>query len=254
MCFSISASLEAQLKRAMKNKSQSDVLKIREKIKSHSNKPFFHLSGFAHPQVLVYTNENIYEPELAYWGLIPEWIKDRKSVSSIWNKTLNARLETIFEKPSFKTSAESKRCIVYVDGFFEFHHYKGKSYPFYVHSKNKEPLILAGLWSEWFDRSKNQIITSFTIVTRKAASLLTKIHNNPKLKEARIPVVLNEAESALWLDINNVNEKDIATQIINTNESFLKAHPVQKLSGKAYLGNTPEVVNEHQYEGLVFDF
>src|SRR5438067_1941610 len=79
--------------------------------------PFYHVSGFAHPKLMVFTNEKPMEPQFYVWGLIPCWTKTEKDAKKIWNQTLNARGETIFEKPAFRGSAKSKRCLVYLDAF-----------------------------------------------------------------------------------------------------------------------------------------
>ena len=87
------------------------------------------------------TNEKPLQPQLFHWGLIPAWVKDNQTAQTIVNQTVNARGETIFEKPAFKSSAKNKRCIVYVDAFYEHHHANGKTYPFRIAmNKGRRPL------------------------------------------------------------------------------------------------------------------
>ena len=118
MCFNARYRLEIAMRRA-KMYSPKDVTHWENELKQYDEG--FQISGFAHPKVIIYTNDKPYEPKLSTWGLIPSWAKD---AYSIWNKTLNARGETIFEKPSFKKSAEEKRCLIPVEGFYEYHHFK----------------------------------------------------------------------------------------------------------------------------------
>ena len=98
------------------------------------------LSGFAHPRLLSFAKGGSEsEPWLVEgleWGLIPFWVKDGVQAAEIANKTLNARVETLLEKPSFRAASRYRRCLIYVDGFFEHQHRKGKRFPFYS-SKGK---------------------------------------------------------------------------------------------------------------------
>lgn len=250
MCFSVKATLYAQLQRAVKKNDKNAIEAVIKKIETAATQPGFHLSGFTHPKLLVYTSESEI-PKACFWGLIPHWVKNRQQISKLWNKTLNARVETILEKPSYKDATLDKRCLIYVDGFYEFHHFKGKSYPFFIYSKKSEPLIIAGLWSEWFDRNNNQIIDTFTIVTTKAYGIMEKIHNNPKKEEARTPLILNKNQANFWIQENKINTDFINETIKLHSEKDLKAHTIQKLSGKNYLGNVEEVSDVFKYKDLV---
>lgn len=215
-------------------------------------KPYYHISGFAHPKLLVFTNKDPYEPQLFHWGLIPAWVKDEKSAQTIINQTLNARGETIFEKPSFRNAAKHKRCLVYVNAFYEHHHFKGKTYPFRVCLKDGSPMILAGLWEEWVNKETGEIIPSFTIVTTTGNSLLAKIHNNPKLDGPRMPVILSPENQDNWLKpiLNESDKKLIENLIIPCDETLLKAYTVGKLKGKNAIGNSPEIREEIIYPEL----
>ena len=99
--------------------------------------------------------------------MVPHWVEDKKQLKELWNKTLNAGGETIFEKPSFRESAKHNRCIIYVNGFYEHQHLHRKTFPFYIHQKNDKPLPLSGLWSEWTDRESGETLNTFSIVTTK---------------------------------------------------------------------------------------
>lgn len=254
MCYDIKASLEAQLKRAKRYGDLSAVKEIEEKLVPFTDLPLFHSSGFQHPKLLVYTDRSPEFPEIATWGLVPHWVKDQQQLKKLWNNTLNARGETIFDKPSFRFAARNNRCIIYVDGFYEHHHYKGKTYPFFIHHKNNLPLALAGLWSEWRDPESDEAIKTFTIVTTEGNSLLAKVHNNPKLKGPRMPLILPEAIENKWLE-GAADELDIkATKelIASYPEDELVAYTVPRLRGREYLGNVPEINQEVDYPELVF--
>lgn len=249
MCYDVKTKLEAQLKRARHYFDEEAIKQIEKELAPYlKDEETFRASGFEHPHVLVYTNEDKYKPQAAVWGLIPSWVKNSEQQMKLWNSTINARGETIFEKPSFKASANKKRCILVVDGFYEHHHFKGKPYPFFIQNKNREPITLGGLWEEWVNKDTGEIIKSFTIVTTKANELMTKIHNNPKLPEARMPLILNDEEIETWLG----NDIDKVKSLLRPNtDIFLEAYTVQKIRGKDSLGNTPQAVERYDYEELM---
>lgn len=254
MCYDIKASLEAQLNRARRRNDAMAIEEIIEKLAPLTDLPIFHKSGFSHPELLMYTDRSPIFPEVATWGLVPSWVKDHDQLKKLWNSTLNARGETIFEKPSFSESAKHKRCIIYIDGFFEHHHYNGKIYPFYISRRNKEPIALAGLWNEWRDPDSNGVMKTFTIVTTAGNDVMSKIHNNPKLKEPRMPCMLTEENEDKWLaKIETETAIQTAKELIQQfpNKELI-AHTVGKLRGKQYVGNVPEIVQEVIYPDLQF--
>ncbi|GGW73188.1 SOS response associated peptidase (SRAP) [Winogradskyella epiphytica] len=255
MCYDIKASLESQLKRAKRKGDLQTVEEIEENLIPLTDLPIHHMSGFSHPELLIYTDRSPNFPEVATWGLVPQWVKNEEQLKKQWNNTLNARGETIFEKPSFRNSARNNRCIIYVDGFYEHHHYKGKVYPFYISHKDDEPLALAGLWSEWKNPETGGILNSFSIVTTTGNSLMAKIHNSPKLKEPRMPVILPKELEDKWLDPveDDLDIKKIQELIQHYPKDQLKAHTVAKLRGKDYKGNVEGTSEEVKYEELVFN-
>jgi len=129
MCYNVKALLWSQLKRARRKGMYQDADAIQIQINELGVTNLYQASGFTHPKMLIYQDSES-EPIPATWGLVPHWVKDNAGKVQIWNSTLNARGESIFEKPSFRDAAKSKRCLIYLDGFYEHHHYNGKTYPF----------------------------------------------------------------------------------------------------------------------------
>ena len=252
MCFDIKASLVVQLSRARRKNDAKAVKEILERLIPLTNLPIYHASGFSHPELLIYTDRSPEFPEVATWGLVPHWVRDEQEMKKQWNNTLNARGETIFEKPSFQASAKNNRCLIYVDGFYEHHHYKGKTYPFYISRKDKQPMALAGLWSEWKNPITGGILNTFTIVTTKANALMAEIHNNPKLQEPRMPVILpTELEDKWLISINDeLDIKAIEELIREYPEGELQGHTVAKLRGKEYPGNVKTISEKVIYKEL----
>jgi putative SOS response-associated peptidase YedK len=120
------------------------------------------------------------------WGLIPFWAKD----PSIGNKLINARAETIAEKPSFKQAFRTKRCLVLSDGYFEWEKTKEKT-PYRICIQGCLPFAMAGIWDQW-KNPEGVVIKSFSIITTRANSLVEGIHD-------RMPVILNREDEKKWL-------------------------------------------------------
>ncbi len=253
MCYDIKTSLETQLKRAEKDQDLKAIEDIRERLVPLTNLPLHHASGFTHPELLIYTDRSPYFPEVATWGLVPHWTKDTEQQNKLWNGTLNARGETIFEKPAFRDAALHHRCIIYVDGFYEHHHQAGKTYPYFVHHNRKLPLAIAGLWSEWQNPETKGLLRTFSIVTTAANSLMQHIHNNPKLKAPRMPFILPKSLEDKWLQpiADDMNKKGIQNLIAPLPDGELAAYPVARLRGKEYQGNVEGVSEEVYYAALI---
>ena len=252
MCYDIKASLEAQLKRAKRRGDMEAVRQIKEKLVPLTDLPLHHASGFDHPRLLIYPDSDPEFPMVATWGLIPHWVRDQAQKKNLWNSTLNARGETIFEKPSFRDAARDHRCVIYIDGFYEHYHLGGKTFPYFIYHKEGNPLILAGLWSEWEDPSNGEWIRSFTIVTTSGNALLSRIHNNPKIQGPRMPLILHDALVEDWLlpATDRLDEQRLKDMMMPYPDSELEAHTVRRLRGKSYPGNIPSITDEFVYPEL----
>ena len=122
------------------------------------------------------------------WGLIPHWAKD----ASIGSRMINARAETVTEKPAFRDALRRRRCLVLADGFYEWQRTNAAKRPMRIVMRSGDPFAFAGLWSVWMDPDGNRV-TSCTIITTAANDLLRPIHN-------RMPVILPKEMEELWLD------------------------------------------------------
>ncbi|MCB0168708.1 MAG: SOS response-associated peptidase, partial [Anaerolineae bacterium] len=141
--------------------------------------------------VAVIANNDRHQVEFFQWGLIPSWAKDPK----IGNRMINARSETLAEKPSFRTAYRRRRCLVLADGFYEWRRNPDKSKtPMYIQLEEQAPFAFAGLWEVWHSPQDDTIL-SCTILTTEPNDLMTTIHN-------RMPVILPRDAYAQWLDPN----------------------------------------------------
>jgi len=248
MCYEVRSLTLAKLKYAQRY--GGDILEIR-KLEDLLQRlsPLYYASGFDHPDLPVITNEHPHEIRMLNWGLIPAWAKGAADVVKIQNQTLNARSETIFEKPAFKEAVVRRRCLVIIDGFYEHYHKNGKTFPHHIMLKNGEPMCLAGVWDTW--RGEGLERTTFSIVTTRANPLMTRIHNNPKTSEGpRMPVILPRDKEKLWLTLDGTNPDALKELMVPYDEREMEAYTVPRLKGKQAVGNTEAAVSHHDYPEL----
>lgn len=170
-------------------------------------KPSYNIAPGQNIGVIRINNNSQKELSLMHWGLIPSWSKDPK----VGYKMINARSETLTEKPSFKQSFKTKRCLIPADGFYEWKKQGKEKTPYYFKMKNSSPFAFAGLWDTWINKEDTKTIDSCTIITTSANSLLNPIHE-------RMPVILNPENYSFWLD-NKVINLDKLKSVLNSYDS-----------------------------------
>ncbi len=137
----------------------------------------------------IVTNAAPGQIQLVSWGLIPHWSKDADSGP----KPINARAETLAEKPSFRQLLERRRCLVLADSFYEWQATPAGKVPHRILLREEQPFAFAGLWDEWLDAETGELQPTFTIITTEPNALMAKLHN-------RMPVILKDREAELdWL-------------------------------------------------------
>ncbi len=162
-------------------------------------------NGFQFPKTPVITNNQDQEIQLLNWGLIPHWAKDK----DFRKNTLNARIETIAEKPSFRNVIH-QRCLVLVDGFYEWQWLdpEGKKKQKYeIGLPDGEAFALGGLWSKWVDKETGEELNTYAILTTEAKGLMAEIHNSKN----RMPLIIQPGLETAWLqeEISNLPETSI---------------------------------------------
>jgi putative SOS response-associated peptidase YedK len=160
---------------------------------------FYFVSGFAHPKLPVVKHDGI---ELYYWGLIPTWVKDEKQAKDFRKQTLNAIGETVFEKPSFR-SIKTKRCLLGVNGFFEWRDLKGVKFPYYISHRDEKIFSLGCLYENWLNKATGELVNTFAIITTPANPMMEKIHNLKK----RMPLIIDRTNEKKWIDPDLENEE-----------------------------------------------
>jgi putative SOS response-associated peptidase YedK len=255
MCYDVTSGLKAALKYAKHRGDEDEVGRLEQELEDwlKQNGGYYHTRGFAHPKLMVFTDRDPLKPQAFTWGLIPGWVKDHKSAMTLFNSTLNARGETIWEKPAFKSAAKNRRCLIYIDAYYEYHHFKGKTFPFRISMKDESPMAVAGLWEEWTDKETGELLQTTVMVTTEGNETLQKIHNSPKLEcGPRMPVFLPKEKQNEWLiDYKTEADKELLNNLLKPYpDELMNYHPVKKLIGKESAGNTPEAVEEYLYEEL----
>ncbi|KAA8782491.1 SOS response-associated peptidase [Paenibacillus amylolyticus] len=159
------------------------------------------------------------------WGLVPSWAKDDK----IGNKMINARMETLAEKPAFKRLISSKRCIIPTNGFYEWKKEDSGKRPMRILMKDERLFSLAGLYDTWTDPEGNKLSTC-TIITTEPNSLMEDIHN-------RMPVILNPDDEAEWIGRNNEDVQSLLSLLKPYRASEMRAYEVPKEVGNVRNNN-----------------
>ncbi len=153
---------------------------------------------------------------LLKWGLIPSWSKD----PAIGNRMINARAETLAEKPSFKHPLRRKRCLIVADGFFEWKKEGKQKIPMYIFLKDQKPFVFAGLWDTWTSPDGKKISTC-TIITTEPNEFMKKIHN-------RMSVILPKEHIDLWLDRSIENEQKVLPLLQPYPEKEMDAYEISR--------------------------
>jgi putative SOS response-associated peptidase YedK len=164
-------------------------------------------------------NSNVPAVAMMRWGLIPSWSKEGATGPPL----INARAETLAEKPAFRAALRSRRCLIPADGFYEWQQAPGggpgKKQPFYIHRPDGRPFAFAGLWESWTSSSGGPTIESCTVVTTEANAALRELHE-------RMPVVLAPGDYALWLDSRVAEPDKMAHLLAPCGDEDLIAEPV----------------------------
>lgn len=163
------------------------------------------------------------------WGLIPSWAKD----PGMGAKLINARAETVAEKPAFRSAFKHRRCLVVADGFYEWQQQAGKKQPFYFRLQNGQAFGFAGLWEQWKSSEMEQI-SSCTILTTQSNELLQSVHD-------RMPVILKQQDYDLWLDPQVQTPEPLQQLLHPYPTESMTAYPVSTVVNSPKY-NTPECI------------
>jgi putative SOS response-associated peptidase YedK len=151
------------------------------------------------------------------WGLVPSWAKD----DSMGSKLINARAETLAEKPSFREAFRRRRCLIPASGFYEWQKTgaKGAKQPYYFYLKEKNVFGFAGLWEEWVSRTTGEHLKSCTIITTEANEVLKPVHD-------RMPVIIKPEDYERWLDLKKTDTDQLQKLLVPYSAKEMASHTV----------------------------
>ena len=182
-------------------------------------------------QVLAVVGGDTRRGGMMRWGLIPSWAKN----ASIGSRMINARAETVAEKPAFRDALRRRRCLVLADGFYEWQKIDGAKRPMRIAMRSGEPFAFAGIWSVWRAPDGTRI-ASCAIITTKANDSLTPIYH-------RMPVILPKELEGLWLD-RGIEDPDVLGSVLTPYPNDdMEAYEVSPLVNSA-ANNVPEVIEK----------
>ena len=170
--------------------------------------------------------------EFFHWGLIPSWAKDPK----IGNRMINARSETLAEKPSFRNAYKRRRCLVLADGYYEWQKIPGEKtkQPVYIRLKSQKPFAFAGLWAVWKGTGMDELLCSCTIITCPPNAVLAEIHH-------RMPVILPADAYAAWLAPDDQSSEVLQPLLVPYADEEMEAYPVSRFVNRS-ANNSPECI------------
>ncbi|HET9717291.1 MAG TPA: SOS response-associated peptidase [Pseudolabrys sp.] len=166
------------------------------------------------PIAVVRLHEGRRQFALLRWGFLPSWVKDPKNFTLL----INARGESVIDKPAFKAAMRRRRCLVPADGFYEWKALGTRKQPYFVRARSGSPLAFAGLWETWTGPNGEELETA-AIVTTRASGTIAHIHD-------RMPVIVPPEAFDLWLDCANVDAETAAALIAPAAETDLEAYEV----------------------------
>ncbi|MDE0634441.1 MAG: SOS response-associated peptidase [Candidatus Poribacteria bacterium] len=170
--------------------------------------------------------------EFFHWGLIPSWAKDPK----IGSRMINARSETLIEKPSFRSAYKRRRCLILADGYYEWQEVLGTKLkqPVYIRLKSKNPFAFAGLWEKWQANWMDKPLRSCTIITCSPNPMLEKIHH-------RMPVILPQNRYPQWLAPEEQSPETLQPLLTPYPDEEMEAYPVSRLVNRP-ANDSPECI------------
>lgn len=179
-------------------------------------RPSYHVSAFSHAQYPIVTS--VEEIQFLRWGLIPFWTDTLEDAIAIRNRTINARSETIFSKPSFREPIRKKRCLVPASGFFDWRHEGDQKIPYYITVHDRPIIAFAGIFDCWHNKELDEYVGTYSIITTGANEMMRYIHNT----NFRMPVILHPEDEQRWLD-PELSKKEIMR--------LLKPYPDKAMTG-----------------------
>jgi putative SOS response-associated peptidase YedK len=185
-------------------------------------------------QVLAILYDHSLKLEKLHWGLVPSWAKGLPAAPRL----INARLETVATKSTFRSAFKRRRCLILADGFYEWRGEKGRKQPYFICLPSGQPFAFAGIWEIWKDKSAasdEPPYKSCTIITTEASESVRDIH-------PRMPVILQTEAHRSWLDPENQETASLENILHTQQVHEMKSYPVSKGVNQVS-NNSPTCIN-----------
>ena len=212
---------------------------------------YYHANAYDHPILPVITNLEPRMIQPAEWGLVPYKNMYEAKARETQKFTVNAVGEELFEKKSYKELVGVQRCVIIVEGFYEWMHVgQGKTavkYPFYIHPADDDFFYIGGIWNDWRNANTGETKISAVLITSGANPLMEKIHNTKK----RMPFILEKSQISAWLS-PDLNQGQVTAMIRPFDESKMKAHSISRKFNyfQKETTNIPEICDFVDYPEL----
>ena len=183
--------------------------------------PRYNIAPTQYSPVVRLDNDAQRELVMMRWGLVPFWAKDK----TIGNRMINARAETVSEKPAFRSAYKRRRCLVMANGFYEWKRFDDQKIPYFIGMKDEQSFAMAGLWEQW-TKGDDGILHTFTILTTSANEFMTGLHH-------RMPVILAPQNYAAWLGSEEQQAIEPDTLLRPYENEVMRAYAVGKMVNNA---------------------
>ena len=240
MCFTVSFEGKAikAVKEHLKNYPKLEM-------RGEFNEFYYLVSGFSHPKLPIFKNEAV---EISEWGLIPSFAANEEKGEELSNMTLNARSDTIHQKPSFKNSIISNRCILPLDGFYEWQNNGKIKQPYYIYPTDKTVFYMGCIFNTWINKQTGELRDTFSIITTDANPLMAEIHNTKR----RMPLIIPKSFIEAWVD--PTTDIALVNQMMKPySNELMTAHTISTDAGNSRKNrNIPEIKNRVDVIGVLF--
>lgn len=211
------------------------------------------------PELPVVTNEQPKTFNLHKWGIVPHWANEYDD--DLRRRFVVSQSEEMFNKNIYKESAAEKRCLIMIDGYFDHHHRFGKTFPYFIHQKNGDPMMLAGLWSRWLDQKNEMELDTVAVLTTRGNRQMQEIHNNPEMLKrknsvsSRMPVIVPREMWDTWLNPNSIadpiDQKKLIEEVcVPYPDELMESYTTYPLNRGRELINSSEVGQRRDYPEL----
>lgn len=238
MCYHVSTPSQTELEDLFDNAIRND----------EWDKYYNYMNGYDHQELPVLKQEDPTKIAKSNWGLVASWAKDSTQANMLRKGCLNVKSEEIFQTASYRNVIKNKRCLIFLNGFYEWRHVTTKDkYPYLVSLKDQKAFACGGVYETWKDKTTGEIRETCAIVTTSANPLMAKIHNTKQ----RMPLIFTKQEMFKWIQ-PNLTEEQIVSLMKPLDENLMEAHTVTKINPKTpAVFNVPEVKLEVEYSQII---